>query len=211
MTPETAAKIFQPFFTTKETGKGTGLGLAIVCGIVKHSGGFITLTSEPGRGTTFDVYLPEAECAVAPIAPERVVSGPIMRGTETVLLVEDEDALRALGREALGMQGYIVIEAANGREALDIFAAHANHVDVVVTDVIMPQLSGVDLVEKLRARVPELKVLFISGYTDRTDEIERSGYRLLHKPFSPDQLVKAVADTLRNGAPVATRAGASEA
>ena len=211
MAPETAAKIFQPFFTTKETGKGTGLGLAIVCGIVKQSGGFITLTTEPGRGTTFDVYLPEAECAVAPIAPERVVSGPVVRGTETVLLVEDEDALRALGREALGMQGYNVIEAANGRDALDIFAAHANHVDVVVTDVVMPQLSGVDLVEKLRARVPELKVLFISGYTDRTDEIERSGYRLLHKPFSPDQLVKAVADTLRNGAPVATRAAASEA
>ena len=208
MTPDIASKIFQPFFTTKESGKGTGLGLAIVCGIVKQSGGFITLTSEVGRGTTFDIFLPEAERATAPLAPERVTVRPASTSTETVLLVEDEDALRALGREALRMQGYTVIEAANGREALDLYATHASHLDLVVTDVVMPQLSGVDLVDKLRAQAPGLKVLFISGYTDRTDEIEESGYRLLHKPFSPDQLVKAVGDAIASNAPAAARATA---
>ncbi len=206
MPTEIAAKVFQPFFTTKETGKGTGLGLAIVCGIVKQSGGFITLTSEPGRGTTFEVFFPEAEKAIPAITPEAVAARPVMKASETVLFVEDEDALRALGREALRMHGYSVLEAGNGRDALDVFAGHAYQVDVVVTDVVMPQLSGVDLIEKLRAKVPNLKVLFISGYTDRTDDIERSGFRLLQKPFTPEQLVKAVGETIRNGVPAAARA-----
>jgi DNA-binding NtrC family response regulator len=134
---------------------------------------------------------------------------PVVTGAHTVMLVEDEDALRALGREALRMQGYTVVEAANGRDALDIYTAHANHVDLVVTDVVMPQLSGVDLVDKLRSQAPGLKVLFISGYTDRTDEIEQSGYRLLQKPFSPDQLVKAVGDAIASDAPSPSRAAAA--
>jgi signal transduction histidine kinase/ActR/RegA family two-component response regulator len=209
MSADTADKIFQPFFTTKESGKGTGLGLAIVCGIVKQSGGFITLSSELGRGTTFDIFLPETERSAAAVLPERVAASPVARGIETVLLVEDEDALRALGREALRMHGYNVLEAANGREAVEIFSAHAKSVNVVVSDVVMPLLSGVDLVEKLRARVPDLKVLFISGYTDRTDDIEQSGFRLLQKPFSPDQLVKAVTETLRNSARVRTATSSS--
>jgi signal transduction histidine kinase/CheY-like chemotaxis protein len=210
MSMATADKIFQPFFTTKETGKGTGLGLAIVCGIIKQSGGFITLATELERGTTFDIYLPEAERAVKAISIEKSVGRPEQRGSETILLVEDEDALRALGREALRMRGYNVIEASNGRDALDIFVAYANQIDLVVTDVVMPQLSGVDLIEKLRVHGPDLKVLFISGYTDRIDEIERSGYRLLQKPFSPDQLVKAVTETLASGAPTTLSVAAAQ-
>ncbi|MGH9524829.1 MAG: response regulator [Terriglobales bacterium] len=206
MSAETAAKVFQPFFTTKETGKGTGLGLAIISGIVKQAGGFIVLTSELGRGSTFDIYLPETERAASATSVARTTGATAFRGAGVVLLVEDEDALRALGREALRMRGFEVLEARNGREGIEVFQANTGRVDLVVTDVVMPQLSGVDLVERLRTLDPKLKVLFISGYTDRIDEIEKSGARLLQKPFTPDQLSRAVTEVI--GGAQATAAAA---
>ncbi len=197
MTPEVQARIFEPFFTTKERGKGTGLGLATVYGIVQQSGGHVTVASEPGVGTTFQVYLPRAERAGrVSVAP---AGRPAAAGSETVLLAEDDDAVRFFTRIALEQAGYAVLEATGGEEALALAERHAGPVHLLVTDVVMPRLGGRELAGRLQGRYPGLKVLFLSGYTD--DAVVRHGVlheevNFLQKPFTPAALTQKVREVL---------------
>jgi two-component system cell cycle sensor histidine kinase/response regulator CckA len=201
MPAHVVARAFEPFFTTKEKGRGTGLGLATVYGIVKQSGGLVRLSSEPGRGTTAFVYLPRAteDRATASVsAPEAAAQG----GSETVLLVEDEEQVRRVARRVLEAHGYRVLCATNGREALAMTTAAGDEVELVVTDVIMPDMGGPALAEVLRRSRPELPVLFLSGYTG--DDLGRNGIvasevRFLQKPFSPEALARAVRQALDVG------------
>ena len=182
-------RIFEPFFTTKEVGKGTGLGLSTVYGIVQQSGGTIDVWSEPGRGTRFSIYLPGVdEPADASPGPEALPRG----GTETVLLCEDEPALRQLAREVLEEYGYTVLEAGDGREALDVAAAHAGSIDLLVTDVVMPRMNGRELAARLTA-ARSLRVVYMSGYTETHPIRGRApGAAFLQKPFSPLVLARTV-------------------
>jgi signal transduction histidine kinase/ActR/RegA family two-component response regulator len=191
-------RLFEPFFTTKEVGKGTGLGLATVHGIVHQSGGRIEVESEPGRGSTFRVYLPLTDAA--PDAPPRA-EPEIEAGDakETILLVEDEDSLRQLARRTLQSQGYNILEACDGAAALVLCQRHLPFIDIVVTDVVMPNLSGVDLVQRLKLVRPKLKVLYMSGYTDSTvirHGMEETEVNYLQKPFTPDLLRRKVRELL---------------
>ena len=198
MDEDTKARIFEPFFTTKEQGKGTGLGLATVYGIVKQSGGFIWLYSEPGHGTTFKIYLPRVEGAADALAPP-VGTAAVPRGTETVLIVEDEEAVRALAKTALARKGYRVLEAANGGEALLLCESERAPIHLLVTDVVMPGLGGADLAQRLAPLRSEMKVLFISGYTDRAAARHgtmQPGAAYLEKPFSLDALARKVREVL---------------
>ncbi|MGH9432301.1 MAG: PAS domain S-box protein, partial [Terriglobia bacterium] len=194
MDAETQSHIFEPFFTTKEQGKGTGLGLATVYGIVKQSGGFIWVYSEPGQGSTFKVYLPavrDAAPAGRSMAPELRPAG----GHETVLLVEDEDALRFMVREVLSAAGYNVLEATEGDEALKIARRHELPIDLMLTDVVMPRMNGHELAEKLECLHPETRVLFMSGYTGSAivqHGILSSDELFIQKPFTPSSLMKKV-------------------
>ncbi len=197
ISPEARPHIFEPFFTTKEVGKGTGLGLATVYGIVKQSGGDIAVESEPGRGATFTILLPSHP------RPRGHVSGAshaaIPRGTETVLVVEDEDAVRRIVKIALESTGYRVVEARSGPEALEAARVNAGGFRAVVTDVVMPGMSGRELAERLRRDRPDLKVLYMSGYTDDAvmrHGIVESGVAFLQKPFSPLALARKVRDLL---------------
>jgi signal transduction histidine kinase/ActR/RegA family two-component response regulator len=197
MDAATRARLFEPFFTTKETGKGTGLGLSTVYGIVKQSGGHIDVYSEPGQGAAFKVYLPRADAAPQPV--EAPVEGASPRGSETVLLVEDEEGLRTLAREILELQGYTLIEASNPGEALARLEAHHGPIHLLVTDVVMPQMSGRELASRVAAARPETRILYMSGYTD--DAIIRHGVLdpgtpFLQKPFAPDSLARKVRDAL---------------
>jgi len=194
MDAETRSHVFEPFFTTKGEGGGTGLGLATVYGIVKQSGGFVWVHSEPGQGSTFKVYLPrvEAELPEAP-ATNPPVASP--RGSETILIAEDEDALRELSREVLESQGYRVLEARGGNEALEEARRHGGRIHLLLTDVVMPSLNGRELAEKLTAEHAAVKVLYMSGYTD--DMVLRRGVlnegtAFIQKPFTPDALVRRV-------------------
>ena len=198
MGPETLANLFEPFFTTKETGKGTGLGLATVYGIVCQNGGIINVDSEPGRGTTFKIYLPRQQDG-----PERLaraeVAEPIPRGVETVLVVEDEPMILDLVATMLEMQGYTVFQAATPEEALRLAQSHAVRIDLLVTDVIMPGMNGRELAAQLAPLHPEMKLLFMSGYT--ADVIAHhnlldEGVHFIHKPFSLKSLSIKVRDTL---------------
>jgi len=193
MNEATLKQIFQPFFTTKEVGKGTGLGLAIVYGVVKQSGGFVEVESKLGKGSTFHVSLPEltAELAAAGQPQDRRES---QAGTESILVVEDEAGVRSMVREALSQRGYRVLEARNGEEALRVFAEHGNNIDLLLMDVVMPKGGGLEVAEKLRAHTP--KILLMSGYTDRINEIEESKFHLLHKPFAPDTLAQRIREVL---------------
>jgi PAS domain S-box-containing protein len=197
MDEATKARIFEPFFTTKGD-KGTGLGLATVYGIVKQAGGSLYVYSEPGRGTTFKVYLPVVDRGAAAdqseADPERH-----LHGTGTVLLVEDEPAVRALSRMVLEMYGYTVLEAANGGEALRVGGAHAGPIHLLVTDVVMPGMGGREVAERLRPRLPDMRVLYVSGYTD--DAVVRHGVlaaetAFLQKPFTPVTLAAKVREVL---------------
>ena len=166
MDERTKARVFDPFFTTKEKGRGTGLGLSTVYGIVKQSGGYVWVYSEPGQGTTFKIYLPRVPEEVKSAAGERQAGGEALRGSETILLVEDDEAIRRLTRNFLEREGYKVIEARNGQEALGGSEHHTGVIHLMMTDVVMPGMSGAELAEKLAASRPELKVLYMSGYTD---------------------------------------------
>ncbi len=195
MPKEVLAKIFEPFFTTKGTGAGTGLGLSTVYGIVKQTGGTLAVSSEEGRGTTFRVYLPRT-AAELKAAEERPREAPTadLTGSATLLLVEDEEAIRAFAARALAAKGYRVLSAASGVEAAEIFARERGRIDLLLTDVIMPELDGPSLVRQVRAERPELKVLFMSGYADGAalDDIEGE---FLAKPFT----LKALAEAVKRG------------
>jgi len=197
MTPEVKAHLFEPFFTTKEVGKGTGLGLATVHGVVVQSEGFIEVESEPGSGTTFHIYLPRMDAQAATIGPSPAATAE--RGTETVLLVEDEDPVRRLVASVLQSYGYQVLTAQNGEEALELIERLREPIHLVVTDVVMPRMSGPQFIEALLPRYPLLKVLFLSGYAG--DAVSRhgiadSGGAFLEKPFSPVMLANKVREIL---------------
>ncbi len=191
------AHLFEPFFTTKEVGKGTGLGLATVYGIVKQSGGYISVYSEPGRGSSFKIYLPRiATPADAPPGPQK--SGPAP-GSETVLVVEDEAAVLTLSRRALEAQGYVVLAASDPAAALRVVERHGGMIHLLLTDVVMPGLSGRELADRLTAQRPGIRVLYMSGYPG--DAVVQhgtlpSGSAFLQKPFSPDGLARKVRDVL---------------
>jgi two-component system, cell cycle sensor histidine kinase and response regulator CckA len=202
MDEATKAHLFEPFFTTKGLGKGTGLGLATVYGIVKQASGCIYIYSEPGRGATFKIYLPHIDEAV----PSRRSSPGMSRipgGTETILLVEDEDAVRALTRHVLQKSGYKVLEARHGGEALRLCGRHREPIHLLLTDVVMPEMGGRELADCLTSLRPEMKVLYLSGYTD--DAVVRHGIltadaAFLQKPFSVETLTHKVRDVLDQGA-----------
>jgi signal transduction histidine kinase/ActR/RegA family two-component response regulator len=197
MTRDVLEHIFEPFFTTKERGKGTGLGLSTVYGIVKQSGGYVSAYSEPGVGTTFKVYLPRVEgpAAPAPAKPEPLAAG----GSETVLLVEDEQAVRIAARVFLEMKGYTVLEAADGAEALGVHTRHTSRIHLLVTDVVMPGGTGRELAEKLQRLDPRLRVLFISGYTGGSVGSMAGlepGASFLQKPFALEALARTARSVL---------------
>lgn len=202
MAEDVCARAFEPFFTTKESGKGTGLGLAMVYGIVKQSNGFVWLESSPGRGSQFEIVLPCAASGdhACPASRPEVEQ---LRGSETILLVEDEEPLRALALRVLQRHGYRVLQAHNGNDALRIASEFDGPIDLVVTDVVMPGMGGRDLAERLAKLRPRSRLIYMSGYTD--DEIIRRGLlnptlALLAKPFSPNELVQTVRRVL-DGAP----------
>ena len=195
MSPEVQARAFEPFFTTKEYGKGTGLGLATVYGIVKQSGGFITLTSEVGQGTTVHVLLPAREEVVVPIVPKCRPRPQLVRGTESILVVEDEDRVRASVREILQNAGYQVLEAANPAAAFDVASQFGRPIHLLITDVVMPGCTGGVFADRFRAEHPEARILFISGYTDDAlvrHGVERAEVTLLKKPFTIGTLTTTI-------------------
>ena len=199
MDAATQARIFEPFFTTKDVGKGTGLGLATVQGIVQQSGGFIRVYSEPDHGTVFKIYLPRVD---EPPSREDATSADDVRGTETILVVEDVAAVRAVTREMLKRYGYHVLEAADGMTALQVAADYKETIHLLLTDVVMPDLRGRDLAERFRTLRPAMRVVFMSGYTDDAvvrHGILQKGIAYLQKPFTPVSLAKKVRVVL--GAP----------
>ena len=198
MDQDTRTRVFEPFFTTKEKGKGTGLGLSTVYGIVRQSGGNVWVYSELGKGTTFKVYLPQVEDEVAARADAKE-DVPRHRGTETVLLVEDEDTVRKLTSELLVESGYLVLEANGGEQAMALFKEHKGPIDLLITDVVMPKISGKQVAAQLKEVHPETKVLFMSGYTDEAivhHGIVDSHIAFIQKPFSENALTRKVRDVL---------------
>jgi PAS domain S-box-containing protein len=199
MTPEVRSHIFEPFYTTKEFGKGTGLGLATVYGIVQQSGGYIEVETAPDEGTRFRIMLPGLEHAELTATPLAGLSPVARRGTETVLLVEDNDLVRALAREALTRSGYRVFEAVNGEEGLRIAREEAGSIDLVVTDIVMPVMGGRELAARLTAIWPDLKILFTSGYTDDAilhEGTTQPGTAFIQKPFTPELLLRVAREML---------------
>ena len=199
----TRSHLFEPFFTTKEKGKGTGLGLSMVYGIIKQSGGNIWAYSEIGKGSTFKMYLPKVEEAVRSYKPKEPIP-VIARGTETILLVEDEEAVRTMICRVLQGSGYRILEARHGKEALEICRQHTGPIHLMVTDVIMPQMSGRELAEQLAPARPEMKVLFMSGYPDNAivhHGVLESGTAFLQKPFTLNALENKVREVLGSSSP----------
>jgi CheY-like chemotaxis protein len=198
MTEEVKAHLFEPFFTTKEQGKGTGLGLATVYGVVRQTGGHIVVESEPGQGTAFRIYLPRTDLPTASAAPARE-AGALQARQETVLLVEDEEAVRAMVRRILQAKGYTVLEACDGEEALQVSTRFAGGIDLMLTDVVMPRTDGLQLAGRLRELRPATRVLYMSGYPDDAlvrQAVTASGKAFLQKPFSPGALAERVREVL---------------
>ena len=200
----TQERVFEPFFTTKEVGKGTGLGLSTVFGIAQQSGGSVWVESEVAKGTTFKVYFPRLDADVIPEAP--ALAPTALRGTETILLVEDQEQVRAVAHAILKRSGYRVIAAKHAAEAALLCDVHPEPIHLLLTDVVMPHISGAELAKRaVRAR-PELKVLYMSGYTD--DSVVRHGIlesemAFLQKPFTPETLTRKVREVLN--LPLATQ------
>jgi two-component system, cell cycle sensor histidine kinase and response regulator CckA len=195
MDAEVRSHLFEPFFTTKEVGKGTGLGLSTVYGIVRQAGGHVWVYSEVDKGSVFKIYLPQVDEEIEEAGSARE-AGPPARGTETVLLVEDEPQVRALTVRALRGSGYAVLEASDGEEALRVAAGvGSGPLDVLVTDVVMPRMGGEELAERIRALRPGVKVLFISGYTEHGVPMQggpAAGAAFLQKPFTPTALAREI-------------------
>jgi CheY-like chemotaxis protein len=203
MDKATQARIFEPFFTTKERGKGTGLGLSTVYGIVQQSGGHVFVYSEPERGTSFKIYLPRSDEPVERVAKAEVKKSVKSSGNETVLLVEDDPALRRIVSRILRGAGYQVIVASDPKEALRMGISHPTGIDLLLTDVVMPEMSGTELASSLRGQRSEMKVLFMSGYSGNA--IVRhgaipAGSQFLEKPFGPESLARKVRTVLGDGA-----------
>jgi two-component system cell cycle sensor histidine kinase/response regulator CckA len=202
-------KIFEPFFSTKEVGKGTGLGLSTVYGIVKQTGGFIYVDSEEAKGTSFHIFLPRHHAELETPAEAHAANGAKdaaaepkrvdLTGQGTILLVEDEDGLRSLNARGLRSRGYSVIEASNGVEAMEALEEKNGAVDLVVSDVVMPEMDGPTLLKEMRGRNPDLKIIFVSGYAEDAFEKslpENEQFAFLPKPFTLAQLVAAVKETM---------------
>ena len=213
MTEEIQRHLFEPFFTTKEGSKGTGLGLATVYGIVSQSGGFIGVDSELGRGTTFKIYFPRVERAAQPIVEIKPAVSKL-KGMETVLAVEDKTVLRKLVCDFLQEDGYTVLDAGTGREAIELSERYAGPIQLLITDVMMPGMGGRELRERLQISRPEMKVLYVSGYTD--DAILRrcglldSGTAFLQKPFTRNALERKIRELLESGAPPEQSGGCTQ-
>jgi len=203
MDESTRLRIFEPFFTTKPTGRGTGLGLAMVQGIVAQSGGFVNVSSKPGQGTAFKVYLPAL--AGAEVAPDKSAVVSALRGTETILVVEDQAEVRDFAVTALKGYGYDVMQASNAAEALAICEPGSECIHLVLTDVVMPHMSGRELAAGLAAMKPAIKVLYMSGYTDNVlSGVLDEGAYFIQKPFSPEELARKVREALGPPAPAAS-------
>jgi CheY-like chemotaxis protein len=190
------ARIFEPFFTTKGKDKGTGLGLSTVFGIVKQSHGHIEVYSEVGKGTSFKIYFPQTDESASMTSGTRTA---VPEGKEVILIVEDEKDVRDFVRDLLEANNYLVLLAQDGNEALSLCESHKDRIDLLVSDVVMPNLGGPELVEKLRPLHPETKLLFMSGYTDRAivrDGVLESGMDFIHKPFTPQSLARKVREVL---------------
>ena len=212
MPPEVISQVFEPFFSTKPVGKGTGLGLSTVYGIVKQTGGFVYVDSEPGKGTTFRIFLPRhraeleaqpepqaANGATAKEAPPEAKPQADLTGQGTILLVEDEDGLRSLNARGLRSRGYSVIEAANGVEALELMEESNGAVDLVVSDVVMPEMDGPTMLKEMRGRNPNIRIIFVSGYAEDAFEKslpENQQFAFLPKPFALAALVAKVKETM---------------
>jgi len=198
MNEHTLTHLFEPFFTTKEPGKGTGLGLSMVYGFVKQSGGYITVDSKLGEGTIFQIYLPRVDSVEEPQTIEAI---PLTRaaGSGTILLVEDEDAVRSLVETILTADGYKILVANSPAQAVEICGASSGPIDVLLTDVVMPEMSGPELAEELLALRPDLKVIYMSGYAgEYLDEegVSADGASLLQKPFTAAALAEKIRQTL---------------
>jgi two-component system cell cycle sensor histidine kinase/response regulator CckA len=203
MDQDTQARIFEPFFTTKEQGKGTGLGLSTVYGVVKQSGGFIWVYSEVGKGTSFKIYLPRVDQPIDATGTT-LNYAEVPRGTETVLLAEDENDVRELAREFLEAAGYTVIEARNGQEALKLAAERSDEIDLLVSDLVMPGMTGQQLAALLQQQDASLRVIFMSGYSEHAAaEAAQAGssVRILTKPFNRMALLRTIREVL--GTPIA--------
>jgi len=194
MPPDVASRIFEPFFTTKELGKGSGLGLSTVYGIVKQADGDLHVESEVGRGTTFQILLPAAEGSPDAVAGARPRAGGA--GHETILLAEDEPGVRRFIRQVLAQNGYTVLEAVNGREAADLAAGHSGPIHLLLTDIVMPEMGGVELADRMKQLHSRAAVLFMSGYHERPLAPDAHG-ALIEKPFTRSALLQRVRDVLK--------------
>jgi signal transduction histidine kinase/ActR/RegA family two-component response regulator len=197
--PDLKARIFEPFFTTKPKGAGTGLGLSMVYGFVRQSGGAISVDSTPGEGTTFSLLLPRTDETIDDAPLLRTSQPQTERGSGTVLIAEDERALRRLSANVLGQAGYRTLEAADGQQALEMFQVHAFSVVMVVTDVVMPRMGGIELARRLRKARPDLPILFVTGYVEKSESLHESaaGTPVLLKPFAPEALLRAVSSAIQ--------------